>query len=98
MKDGNGKWKFTPEYAANKYDGLPEDAWIGFLLESSDEYGHSTRTNFRPFDIEEQKQILTVGTCLICHEENSAVMSNSLEEEFDKYVLKISDKCVLPHW
>ncbi len=95
--EGKGKWKFTPEYAANKYDGLPEDAWIGFL-ESPDTIIVSTRTDFRPFTVEEQKRILTVGTCLTCHEENSDVILKSLDKDFSKYVLKISNECVLPNW
>jgi len=101
---GAGKWNFIPEYAANKYDGLPEDAWIGFLsnssddLKSSDENTSSTRTDFRPFTIEEQKRILTVGSCLTCHEENSEVILKSLDEDFRKYVLKVSDKCILTEW
>ncbi len=60
--NGSGIWTFKPEFAANKYDGLPEDAWIGFFQESSSV--NSTRTDFRSFSVEEQKQILTVGACL----------------------------------
>ena len=109
MNNNTGKWKFTPEFAANKYDGLPEDAWIPFLKSpddskpalpsgrSSDDY-QSTRSDFRPFTIDEQQRILTVGACLTCHEESSEVMLKSLDEEFSKYVLNISDKCVLPQW
>jgi hypothetical protein len=100
-----GIWIFNPEFAANKYDGLPEDAWIGFLqsqssddLKSLDDWPVSTRTDFRPFTIEEQKRILTVGTCLTCHHENSDVMLNSLDEKFSEYKLKITDKCILPDW
>ncbi len=102
VSDKKGNWNFVPEYAPNKYDGLPEDAWIEFpfnssgTLKSSDEYSGSTRTDFRPFTIEEQKKILTVGACLTCHEENSAVMQKSLNFEFKEYVKKISEKCVLP--
>ena len=91
-----GKWSFIPEFAANKHDGLPEDAWIGFL--SNPKSNQSTRTNFRPFNLEEQKQILTVGACLTCHEENSEIILRGLDEEFNNYVLKVSDECVLPVW
>ena len=99
-----GKWKFTPEFAANKYDGLPEDTWIGFSFDLSQSAFEalcelqSTRTDFRPFTIEEQKQILTVGACLSCHDENSEIILNSLDEDFEKYLSKISEKCVLPEW
>ena len=109
--DGAGKWNFIPEYASNKYDGLPEDAWIGFLsnssddlpdgkagFKSSDEFIRSTRTDFRPFTLEEQKRILTIGACLTCHDENSGIILNSLDEDFKSYLLKISEDCVLPKW
>jgi len=67
-------------------------------LRSSDEYSRSTRTDFRPFTIEEQKRILTVGACLTCHDENSKIILNSLDEDFENYLLKISEDCVLPGW
>lgn len=104
MNNGTGKWKFTPEFAANKYDGLPEDAWIGFSFDTPHStfevlYGlQSARTDFRSFTIEEQKQILTVGACLFCHDENSEIILKSLDEDFEKYLSKISEKCVLPEW
>ncbi len=31
INDEIGVWKFTPEYAINENDNLPEDAWIPFL-------------------------------------------------------------------
>jgi hypothetical protein len=96
VSDGIGKWKFTPEYAANKYDRLPEDAWIGFSF--SHDPPLSTRTDFRPFNMEEQKRILTVGACLTCHEDNPEIMLKIIDEDFEKYLLKISKKCVLPEW
>ncbi|MEZ5082938.1 MAG: hypothetical protein R2750_05760 [Bacteroidales bacterium] len=96
INERTGQWKFTPEFAPNKYDGLPEDAWIEFLQEAHNV--NSTRTDFRPFTIEEQKQILTVGACLTCHEENSETMNKSLDEEFSNYLQKLSDKCILPNW
>ena len=104
ITNGKGSWKFTPQFEANKNDGLPEDAWIGFLMETKNLHkpamGHyaSTRTDFRPFSLEEQKRILTVGTCLTCHDENSQVMINSMNEAFENYLLKISEQCILPEW
>ena len=43
-----GIWNFEPAYAANKYDGLPEDAWIAFPAfsqEGSQQHMDSTNTN-----------------------------------------------------
>jgi hypothetical protein len=90
-----GSWKFVPQYALNKNDGLPEDAWIGFLAESVDRT--TTREGVRPFNIEEQKRILTVGTCLTCHTEGSEVMLQSLDD-FDETLKRVSAKCVLVEW
>jgi len=57
----------------------------------------STRTDFRPFTIKEQKRILLVGACLQCHKEDAKVMKNSLID-FEKVFKNLDEKCVLPHW
>ena len=99
-----GNWKFSARFEKNKYDGLPEDAWIQFpyneelLIQDSEEQGLSTRTDFRAFNTQEQKRILTVGACLTCHKENSKVMLQSLELDFNDYIKKISSNCILPEW
>lgn len=90
-----GRWQFIPKYAAIKYDGLPEDGWTGFLKERRDQ--SATRSNSRPFLIEEQKKILTVGSCLICHKQTSSLIINSLTH-FDSLKQNLSPKCVLPDW
>ncbi len=90
-----GKWFFTPKYSNIKYDGLPEDAWIGFLKERT--YTSTTRDNTRPFSIEEQWKILTVGACLTCHKSTTKIMRESLSD-FVRVKSKLSEKCVLPKW
>ncbi len=91
----NGRWIFTPAFAPNPNDGLPEDAWIGFLKDTKGI--QATREGVRPFNLAEQKQILTVGACLTCHDENSAVMIESLYD-FKTSLSKLSDACILPLW
>ena len=88
-----GTWSFEPQFLNHKEDNLPKDAWIGFL-KTRDE-SSTTRTNTRPFTIEEQKRILLVGACLTCHEETSKVIKESLLD-FENAVGRISKKCVLP--
>ncbi|WP_337872049.1 hypothetical protein [Ignavibacterium sp.] len=88
-----GRWTFTPHFDAHKEDNLPKDAWIGFL--QTRDVSSTTRTNTRPFTVEEQKRILLVGACLTCHDENSKVMKESLVD-FEKILKKVSVKCVLP--
>jgi len=90
-----GKWKFTPQYSIIKQDGLPEDAWIGFLKERS--FNSTTRDNTRPFSIEEQKKILTVGACLTCHPSNARIMKDAVLD-FVKVKSTLTLKCVLPKW
>ncbi|MGQ9644336.1 MAG: hypothetical protein ACUVT3_10805, partial [Ignavibacterium sp.] len=90
----NGKWIYKAQFTNNKEDNLPKDAWIGFM--KTRDKNSTTRTNARPFNIEEQKRILLVGACLTCHEENSKVMKESLID-FDKVLKKVSDKCILPN-
>jgi hypothetical protein len=95
VSGGKGKWTFTPKFALNEFDGLPEDAWIGFLAEPS--WPHSTRENTRPFSAAEQKTILTAGACLTCHDEESVVLKRSLED-FPALMKMVSPKCILPDW
>ncbi|MEG8946074.1 hypothetical protein [Rosettibacter firmus] len=88
-----GNWIFTPEYPLSKYDGLPMDAWIGFLQEPKG--NNTTRNNMRPFTLEEQKKILEVGACLMCHAENSEVMKQALVN-YESIKKRLSDKCIIP--
>jgi hypothetical protein len=95
IQGDSGVWTFDPKYKNSPHDGLPEDAWIGFLDERSGKI--STRTDVRPFNIEEQKNILTVGACLSCHEENSQIMLESLDD-FEASLKNRSPECILPIW
>lgn len=88
-----GRWRFFPKHALLPQDGLPEDAWTGFL--QTREGRVSTRDDVRPFNVEEQKAILRVGACLTCHAEKSAVMTRA-RENFDAEVAARSAKCVMP--
>jgi hypothetical protein len=90
-----GIWTFDPKYKNNPYDGLPEDAWIGFLRERSGNL--STRTDVRPFTIEEQRNILTVGACLTCHEENSQIIFETLDD-FEASLKRRTAACIAPDW
>lgn len=90
-----GKWSFDPMYENSKYDGLPQDAWTGFLQERTDQA--STRKGMRPFNLSEQKRILTAGACLTCHKEDSKVMKSSLAD-FNKTIRQRSKQCVMPVW
>ena len=92
---GPGKWTFDPYYENDRHDGLPADAWTGFLMNPTGMF--ATRTNVAPFDIQTQQKILTVGACLTCHDEGSAVMLQSLTD-YQKVLDQRSARCVLPEW
>ena len=94
----NAKWKFTPEYALNENDNLPEDAWIPFLEEVNPETVNSTRTDFRPFSVDEQKQLLLVGACLQCHKQDSKIIKQSLIKGIQPLLKNLDEKCVIPRW
>jgi len=89
------KWLFIPKYQSNVNDGLPEDAWIDFLTEPTGSL--ATRTNFRPFTLVEQKKILTVGTCLTCHNGNSRLMLRGLDN-FKELITQKRSSCLAPLW
>jgi hypothetical protein len=95
IKGNTGSFKFEPLYANNQHDGLPEDAWIGFMQNRTGMV--STRTNVKPFSVQEQHKILLVGACLSCHKEDSRVMKESLND-FSAVLAKRSSQCVLPTW
>jgi hypothetical protein len=92
---GEGHWRFVAEYADSEFDGLPEDAWIGFLQNPSST--PSTRPNARPFSIAEQHRILRVGACLTCHDSDEELMMEGVLD-FEGVLGRRSKVCVLPVW
>lgn len=91
-----GKIEFQASYELNKNDNLPEDAWIPFLSKLNNKKNFSTRTNFRPFNLVEQQNILKVGACLTCHQPNDKTMKQSLTVGIDVLILKKSKYCMIP--
>ncbi|MBL4724525.1 MAG: hypothetical protein JKY73_03895 [Lutibacter sp.] len=98
IENGVGKWSFSPEYALNENDNLPEDAWIPFMKDINEDVINSTRIDFRPFTVEEQQQLLLIGACLECHNEDSKVMQKSLVDGIKPLLNKLSKNCILPNW
>ena len=87
-----GTWLFTPARPASPQDGLPEDAWTGFLAERAGMV--STREGARPFRVDEQRRILAVGACLGCHAGDSPPMKRALAD-FSGAVAARSSRCVV---
>lgn len=96
IENNKASWVFTPEYALNSNDNLPEDAWIPFLKEVDKSVVNSTRTNFRPFNIKEQKRMLLVGACLQCHKDDSRVMKQTFEDGLEPVLKRVTKECILP--
>lgn len=90
-----GRWRFTPKEARTAHDGLPADAWVGFLEPRTGMV--STRDDVRPFTVEEQRRVLRVGACLACHAGTSGVMRRAIED-FDGTLARRSRRCVVPRW
>lgn len=90
-----GRWQFKPARTASPQDGLPEDAWTGFLAPRSGRV--STQPGARPFNVAEQQRILTVGACLSCHADDAAVMRDALRD-FAAALRRRSPQCALPAW
>jgi hypothetical protein len=91
---GIGRWRFTPA-RERLADGLPADAWTGFL--QSRRGMVSTRDDVRPFTAEEQRRILAVGACLTCHEGTSRVMQRAIAD-FGATLARRTGRCVVPAW
>ena len=91
----SGRWRFAPQQAALPQDGLPADAWTGFLATRSDRA--STHDGARPFSVAEQQRILTVGACLSCHAGDSAPMRAALRD-FAGTVQRRKAVCAAPVW
>lgn len=89
-----GFWIFHSRFAKREEDGLPEDAWTGFL---DDRSGGATRTDLRALSLEEQRRILLVGTCLECHSEDSEIIRRSIFD-FDRVLKGRSPECTPPSW
>lgn len=92
------KWNFVSEFALNSFDKLPEDAWIPFLKPVQDSVVNTTRTDFRPFSVEEQQEILLIGTCLLCHDSHEEVMQSSLIDGINPLIKRLSKNCIVPKW
>lgn len=93
VSGNSGRWYFRPERERSSYDGLPNDAWTGFLQERSGMV--STREGARPFTVDEQRRILRVGACLTCHPGGSAIMQEALRD-FAAVLARRSPRCAVP--
>jgi hypothetical protein len=92
VTDGGVRWVFEPELEPAR-DGLPADAWTGFL--KAPRPRSTTRTDARPFGPEEQERILRVGACLTCHEPTDEEIER-IYRGFEESLAGVTSRCVVP--
>lgn len=85
--------RFIPDYENYKYDGLPQDAWIGFLTDLSSKKRYSGHDNFSPLNLKLQKTVLSTGTCLKCHENNKDFKYKMIYGEYQNLKKKMKKVC-----
>ncbi|MHB8872423.1 MAG: hypothetical protein ACYC8T_01930 [Myxococcaceae bacterium] len=86
-------WKFEPTYQPSSFDGLPSDAWIGFLQDPQGAI--ATRTKARPLERAAQERTLEVGACMSCHDPERPE-SEKLYRDFRQSRERLSPRCKLP--
>jgi len=82
---------FKPINGPHPADGLPRDAWTSFLKDNA--LDSSTRTGSRPFNGQEQRIILRVGQCLLCHEAD-AVNTARIYRRFEQALGERVPQCL----
>jgi hypothetical protein len=87
------KIQFIPDYENYKYDGLPQDAWIGFLSDLSPKKRYSGHDNFLPLNLKLQKSILEVGTCIKCHKNDKELNDIMLSGGFQSLKKNMKNVC-----
>ncbi len=63
-------WYFKPEFENSSQDGLPMDAWIGYLKQPYKNKRYSGHSNVSPLNLRLQQRILRAGACITCHKDN----------------------------
>jgi hypothetical protein len=92
-ENGRTVWRFEPTYGSLQFDGLPSDAWIGFLREPVD--ARATRSDARPLSLDEQRRTLEVGACMTCHDPATEAGA-SLYASYRENRARLSPRCRVP--
>ena len=90
-KDGSPAWRFDAAYAPAIQDGLPGDAWIGFLRDPTGAV--ATRREARPLGLEEQRRLLAAGACMTCHDPGGPIFT-----DYEGSTLRKTASCRVPGW
>ena len=92
-EDGHSRVRFTPSHAPSSTDGLPGDAWLGFLADPTT--AASTRRGVRPLERDAQLRALQVGACMSCHDPEGSD-NRALYEDYARSKANRGPSCRLP--
>jgi hypothetical protein len=87
------RWEFRPSFAPVPFDGLPQDAWLGFLADPGS--ATATRRELSPLDQDSQWRTLRVGACLTCHDPSHA-SETAIYADFAASLGRLSPACRVP--
>ena len=90
------RWEFTSYYANTPQDGLPQDAWIGFMKDINGKTRYSSHDYFFPLDLKEQKKMLEVGACIHCHQKDDQFLKRLTNGEYQNMLKTRKNTCVIP--
>jgi hypothetical protein len=96
IKSKTAHWEFTSYYANAPQDGLPQDAWIGFLKDLNKKTAYSSHAYFYPLDLKEQKKMLQVGACIHCHEKDDTFLKRLTDGNYLKMLKAQKKECIIP--
>ena len=95
VKGNKAKWEFEPYYANAPQDGLPQDAWIGFMKDLNKNTSYSSHDYFKPLNLSEQKKMLEVGACIHCHQNQTGFLKR-LTTDYEKMLKAKKATCIIP--
>lgn len=96
VKSKSAHWEFTSYYANSSQDGLPQDAWIGFMKDLNGKTTYSSHDYFYPLDLKEQKKMLEVGACIHCHEKGDKFLKRLTDGNYLKMLKAKKKECIIP--
>ena len=96
VKSKTARWEFTTYYANAPQDGLPQDAWIGFMKDVNKKTTYSSHDYFSPLDLNEQKKMLQVGACIHCHQKDDKFLKRLTNGDYQKMLKTRKNTCVIP--
>lgn len=96
VKANSARWEFTSYYANSPQDGLPQDAWIGFMKDLNVKTTYSSHDYFFPLELKEQKKMLEVGACVHCHQKDDKFLKRLTNGNYQKMLKTRKNACVIP--